>query len=192
VSKQVHTPTLLQLFRQYGYEGLTLSKISQSTGLGKASLYHHFPGGKMEMAQAALCEVDRWLDTTILPILLDAPASGQNSQVIDKFTLMCIETSRFFNEGQNSCLWAVLMLEQASDELFHSQISLALSRWIEAIVNLLVTAGLDKTPAQQRGEDAMVAIQGALIMTHGLRDLAIFDRVLTQIPQQLCQGICNR
>jgi TetR/AcrR family transcriptional regulator, lmrAB and yxaGH operons repressor len=189
VSKQTYAPTLLELFRQYGYEGLTLSKIAQSTGLGKASLYHHFPGGKAEMAQTALCEVDRWLDTTILPILFDAPASDQNSQTLDRLTLMCVETSRFFNEGQNSCLWAVLMLEQASDELFHSQISSALSRWINAIVHLLVTAGLDKTLAQQRGEDAMVAIQGALIMTRGLRDLAIFDRVLKQLPQQLCQGI---
>jgi TetR/AcrR family transcriptional regulator, lmrAB and yxaGH operons repressor len=189
VSKQSHVPTLLKLFRQFGYEGLTLSKISQSTGLGKASLYHHFPGGKAEMAEAALCEVDRWLDTTILPILLDVDASGQNYQTIDKLTLMCIETSRFFHKGQNSCLWAVLMLEQSSDELFHSQISSALSRWIEAIVNLLVTAGLDRTLAQQRGEDAMVAIQGALIMTRGLRDLAIFDRILGQLPQQLCQDI---
>jgi TetR/AcrR family transcriptional regulator, lmrAB and yxaGH operons repressor len=192
VSKQAHIPTLLQLFRQYGYEGLTLSKISQSTELGKASLYHHFPGGKAEMAQAALCEVDRWLDTTILPILLDDPAIGQDCQIIDIFTLMCIETRHFFNEGQNSCLWAVLMLEQASDELFHAQISSALSRWIDAIANILVTAGLDKTLAQQRGEDAMVAIQGALIMTRGLRDLTIFDRVLDRLPQQLCQGICNR
>jgi TetR/AcrR family transcriptional regulator, lmrAB and yxaGH operons repressor len=189
VSKQTYAPTLLELFRQYGYEGLTLSKISQSTGLGKASLYHHFPGGKTEMAEAALCEVDRWLDTTMLPILIEAPVSGQNSQAIDKLTLMCIETSRFFNEGQNSCLWAVLMLEQSSDALFHAQISSALSRWIEAIVNLLVAAGLNRALAQQRGEDALVAIQGALIMTRGLRDLAIFDRVLKQLPQQLCQGI---
>jgi TetR/AcrR family transcriptional regulator, lmrAB and yxaGH operons repressor len=29
---------LLQLFRQHGYDGATLSKISEATGLGKASL----------------------------------------------------------------------------------------------------------------------------------------------------------
>lgn len=37
---------LVKTFRQSGYEGTTLSQISQATGLGKASLYHHFPNGK--------------------------------------------------------------------------------------------------------------------------------------------------
>jgi AcrR family transcriptional regulator len=53
VSKQIHVPILLKLFRQFGYDGVTLSKISQATGLGKASLYHYFPGGKAEMAEVA-------------------------------------------------------------------------------------------------------------------------------------------
>jgi TetR/AcrR family transcriptional regulator, lmrAB and yxaGH operons repressor len=185
VSKQTYIPTLLKLFRQYGYEGVTLAKISQATGLGKASLYHHFPGGKAEMAAAALFEVDRWLETSILEILesQDLP--------IDKFTSMCIETSRFFDRGQNSCLWAVLLLEASSDDLFHDRIRGAFMRWIESISRVLVTAGLSETLARQRGEDAIVAIQGALILCHGLRDFATFDRVLKRLPQQLCEGIDN-
>ncbi len=124
MSKQTHVPMLLKLFRQFGYEGLTLSKISQATGLGKASLYHHFPGGKAEMAGAALTQVNQWLDTVILPIL------DRQDRPIERFQAMCDETNRFFNEGQNSCLWAVLVLEQLSDDLFHSPISWAFSTWI--------------------------------------------------------------
>jgi TetR/AcrR family transcriptional regulator, lmrAB and yxaGH operons repressor len=185
VSKQTYVPTLLQLFRQFGYEGVTLSKIAQATGLGKASLYHHFPGGKAQMAEAALAEVNQWLETNILPILL-----GEEPQMpIDKFTDMCMEVNRFFNGGQNSCLWAVLVMERSSDDLFHAQIRRAFLRWIEAIAIVLIAAGLDENLAKQRGEDAVIAIQGALILCHGLRDFGTFDRVLKQIPQQLCQGI---
>ncbi|WP_315889750.1 TetR/AcrR family transcriptional regulator [Kovacikia minuta] len=54
MSKQAHVSSLLNLFRQFGYDGVTLSKISQATGLGKASLYHHFPGGKDEMVETVL------------------------------------------------------------------------------------------------------------------------------------------
>jgi AcrR family transcriptional regulator len=183
MSKQTYVPTLLKLFRQYGYEGVTISKISQATGLGKASLYHHFPGGKAEMAEAALAQVNQWLETNILEIL------GSREQPLDKFQAMCAATNRFFNEGQNSCLWAGLILEQSSNELFHTQINWAFSRWIEAIANVLVTAGLDETLAKQRGEDAMIAIQGALILCHGLKDFAPFARVLQQLPPQLCAGI---
>jgi AcrR family transcriptional regulator len=183
MSKQTHMPTLLKLFRQFGYEGVTLSKISQETGLGKASLYHHFPKGKAEMAETALTHVNNWLETSILEIL------NRPEPPISKFQSMCEETSQFFNEGQNSCLWAVLVMEQSSDDLFHAQISCAFSQWIEAIAKVLVTAGLDGKLARERGEDAMIGIQGALILSHSLRDFTPFQRVLEQLPKQLCRDI---
>lgn len=61
MSKQTHIPPLLDLFRQFGYDGVTLSKISQATGLGKASLYHHFPGGKDEMVETVLLTLEKGL-----------------------------------------------------------------------------------------------------------------------------------
>jgi TetR/AcrR family transcriptional regulator, lmrAB and yxaGH operons repressor len=183
MSKQTYVPSLLKLFREFGYEGVTLSKISQATGLGKASLYHHFPGGKAQMAEAALVEVNHWLETNILQIL-DRP-----EMPIAKFQSMCEEVSQFFDRGQNSCLWAVLVMQQSSDDLFHPQISWGFSQWIEAIANVLISAGLDETLAKERGEDAMMAIQGALILSHSLKDFAPFQRVLKQLPEQLCQGI---
>ncbi len=188
MSKQTYVPTLLKLFRQFGYEGVTLSKISQATGLGKASLYHHFPGGKTEMAEAALAEANQWLETSILPMLVGAASleKDRKAKPIDTFQSMCEEVNHFFNEGQNSCLWAVLILEQSSDDLFYAQIRQAFSLWIEAIANVLITAGLDETLAKQRGEDAIIAIQGALILSHGLKDFAPFQRILKQLPQQLC------
>ena len=45
---------LIDVFRRCGYDGATLSSISEATGLGRASLYHHFPGGKQEMAAVAI------------------------------------------------------------------------------------------------------------------------------------------
>jgi len=51
---------LVDVVYDYGYDGTTLSVISEATGLGKASLYHHFPGGKEEMAAAVLAHSDRW------------------------------------------------------------------------------------------------------------------------------------
>ncbi len=185
MSKQIYVPILLKLFRQFGYAGVTLAKIAQATGWGKASLYHHFPGGKAAMAAVALADVNQWLETRILPIL----AIDQSRSPIAVFQLMCEETSTFFNAGQNPCLWAVLTMESASDDLFHDEISGAFSRWIAAIANVLVMAGVEPTIAQQRGEDAMIRIQGALIVSRGLRDFAPFQRVLQQLPQQLDQGI---
>ncbi len=194
-TKQSYVPTLLQLFRQFGYEGVTLTKISQATGLGKASLYHHFPGGKAEMAEAALNQANQWLETRILPRLaasatvVESRAENQPDLLLATFQTMCTETEQFFNQGNNACLWAVLVLAQSSDDLFHGKIRDAFAQWIAAIAQVLIAAGLDATLAHQRGEDAMIAIQGALILAHGLHDLAPFQRTLQQLPLQLCRDI---
>ena len=45
---------LFVVFRDRGYEGSSLADLSQATGLGKSSLYHHFPRGKEQMAEAVL------------------------------------------------------------------------------------------------------------------------------------------
>lgn len=190
MSKQTHIPSLLKLFRQFGYEGVTLTKISQETGLGKASLYHHFPKGKAEMAEAALSYVHQCFGDSILKILtVENSSEIHHADAIAKFELMCENLAIFFSEGENSCLWAVLLMEQSSDDLFHEQIYQAFSMWIEAISKVLVAAGLDAKLARERGEDAAIAVQGALIVSHGLKDFSPFQRVLKNLPQQLCRDI---
>ena len=37
---------LTDIFCEYGYDGTSLTILSQNTGLGRASLYYHFPGEK--------------------------------------------------------------------------------------------------------------------------------------------------
>jgi TetR/AcrR family transcriptional repressor of lmrAB and yxaGH operons len=41
-------PLVAEVFRELGYEGTSLSSITDKTGLSKGSLYHFFPDGKEE------------------------------------------------------------------------------------------------------------------------------------------------
>ena len=63
---------LVDLFFRHGYNGTTLSLISSGTGLGRASLYHHFPGGKEEMARAVLEQAEIWGEQHVGRILTDS------------------------------------------------------------------------------------------------------------------------
>lgn len=183
MSKQDYVPTLFNLFRQYGYEGVTLAKIAQATGLGKASLYHHFPGGKAEMAEMALAQANLWLETRVI-VLLASEASP-----LEKFRAMAEAVNQGYGEGHQSCLLAALVLAPASEDLFPAQIHAVFVRWIQAIATVLSTAGLNETLANQRAEDALIAIQGALILSRGLGEIAPFQRIIQQLPAQLCQDI---
>lgn len=180
--KDTYIPCLLQLFRHYGYDGATLARISEATGLGKASLYHHFPGGKDEMVQAVMDYLDAWLAEHVLPTL-----QGDDSAP-EKLQRMCDRLSELYEAGRQPCITATLLLGSARD-LFHDRVQARYSTWIRAVAQVLVDAGLDLTTAQQRGEDMVITIQGSLIVAQGLDNPEVFQRSLKQLPQRLCQNL---
>ncbi|MBD6618859.1 TetR/AcrR family transcriptional regulator [Komarekiella sp. 'clone 1'] len=180
--KDTYIPCLLNLFRQYGYDGATLSKISQQTGLGKASLYHHFPGGKDDMVNAVLNFLESYLEEHILQAL------RSEGTALTRLQKMCAQLSELYEGGQQPCLFAILLMGSARD-IFHTKIQALLRTWIDEIATVLIEAGLDKSLARQRGEDAVIAIQGSLILAQGLNDLAPFQRVVKRLPQELCRDI---
>ena len=63
-----------EVFRAHGYEGASLTLITEATGLGKGSLYHLFPGGKEQMAAEVLADIDAWFELNIYAPLREASA----------------------------------------------------------------------------------------------------------------------
>ncbi|WP_088888952.1 TetR/AcrR family transcriptional regulator [Leptolyngbya ohadii] len=179
--KETYIPDLLRLFRQYGYDGATLAKISEATGLGKASLYHHFPGGKDEMVATVLDYLERWMDENILQALKGT------GDPLSRLQQMGDRVSEVYEGGKQPCLSAILLLGSARD-VFHDRVQSLYQVWIEAIATVLIEAGLNKTVARQRGEDAVIAIQGALILSQGLNNPAPFQRVMQQLSRTLCEN----
>jgi TetR/AcrR family transcriptional regulator, lmrAB and yxaGH operons repressor len=181
-SKQTHVLELLDLFRQFGYDGATLSKISQTTGLGKASLYHHFPGGKDEMVETVLTTLEQGLQQITSEML-----QGEGDATI-RLRKMCDRLNKAYDSGQKPCLLAALMSGSAKD-VFQDRVEKLLQLWIGAIATVLIADGMDETSAQQRGEDGVMMIQGALILAQGLKDPAPFRRIMQQLPEMLCRPV---
>jgi AcrR family transcriptional regulator len=178
MSREEAIAKILKVFRQYGYEGTTLSRLSKATGLGKASLYHYFPNGKEEMAQAVLDFIDEWMRVNIL---MPLRGSGTPS---DRLQAMSKNVDRLYCGGEQTCILAVLSLGEAKD-LFHSQIQHALKSWIDTLAEVLVAADIEPTLARQRAEDAIIQIQGSLVLARGLDDTTPFQRVLKRLPEML-------
>ena len=68
-SKNEVLTILVETFRRDGYDGASIATISKATGLGKSSLYHHFPGGKVDMATQVLGFVHGWIAHQIVATL---------------------------------------------------------------------------------------------------------------------------
>ncbi|MDX1976935.1 MAG: TetR/AcrR family transcriptional regulator [Pseudanabaenaceae cyanobacterium bins.68] len=182
MAKAKYVPCLLGLFRQHGYDGATMAKISEATGLGKASLYHHFPKGKDEMVTTVLDVLQESMQTEILPALKG------NEDLLTRFKNMCDRLSEVYQNGEKPCLFAILLMGSARN-VFHEQIKIIFQTWIDAMTGALLEAGLEQNLAKERAVDAAIAIQGALILAHGLEDTSIFERIVTELPQKLCFGL---
>jgi AcrR family transcriptional regulator len=171
-------PILGEVFRAHGYEGTSLALITQATGLGKGSLYNYFPGGKQQMATEVLAEIDAWFETNIFAPLREADA---RAPAIDA---MIENTSRYFRSGGRVCLVGVFALGATRDQ-FAEQVNDYFLRWHDALAALLRRSGLTAGEARRRSEDAMLTIQGALVMARARDDAGVFSRAMAALRLRL-------
>ena len=171
MSKDTVIPQLREVFRQYGYEGASLSKISEATGLGRASLYHYFPKGKEEMASTVLDRLHADLNEYLLKPL---QAKGDP---LDRVQAMGKTLHQFYNGGQSSCFLDLLSIGEAQP-LFQTAIRQTLTAWIDALTQLLIESGQDAKTASERAEDAIMQIEGSLVLSRCLGKTEPFQRAI--------------
>ena len=169
---------LAEVFREHGYEGASLALIGKATGLGKGSLYHFFPNGKEEMLQAVLVEIERWFEDSVYSPLRD----GDDADAA--ITAMLDETAKYFRSGRRVCLVGALAVTNTRD-LFAQAIRGYFVAWVDALQAALVRQGRDAEQARLLSEDAVLAIQGAIILSRALDDPAVFQRAIDQLHSRL-------
>ncbi|MBB4237457.1 TetR family transcriptional regulator [Rhizobium esperanzae] len=170
-------PLLAEIFREFGYEGTSLSRITERTGIGKGSLYHFFPGGKEEMAAAVLADVDSWFEQTIYQPL----RTGDPRQAI---ATMWTDVSDYFRSGRRICLVGAFALDETR-ERFSTAIGDYFIRWVGALRSALTRAGCPEEEAQTLAEEGVAGIQGALVLSRALDDTAVFARSLQVLAKRL-------
>ena len=152
---------LSDIFRRKGYDGASYSDLMKATGLVKASLYHRFPGGKAEMVDRILSEVDR----------------------VRKIARRLRE---FYKSGQQWCLLDTVTLADSPSTREHARRSMEF--WIDAFARLGRDAGLSPAMARRRSQEAVAAIEGGLIVSRVLGDRRPFLRSLATLPKRLTAG----
>jgi AcrR family transcriptional regulator len=169
---------LSDTFRRQGYDGASLADIGKSTGLGKSSLYHYFPGGKEEMAAEVLAELERQLEEVLFAPLREPGAPAR------KLARMLDGLNAFYDGGRKACL--LERLSASADRYrFQRPLHAIFRRWIESMEGLARDAGVAPSVARARAEDAVVRIEGALVLSAGTGDPKPFARALAAIRGSL-------
>ncbi len=169
---------LMSVLRRTGYDGASLAELSKATGLGKSSLYHHFPEGKDDMVRAVLDHLETQLIATVFaPLRIAGDAH-------DRLTTMADALDAFYAHGNESCVLAQLVLG-TTRERFREQLTRIFTEWTGAIARVLTDAGLSRALARRRAEDAVLRVEGALVVASGLDDVGVFTRTLRSLPNDL-------
>lgn len=166
---------ILAAFRRYGYEGSSLSRLSEATGLGRSSLYHYFPNGKEDMASAAMAAVGAWFTQHVLSTLDSRePSAIRLQRFAGKLT-------EYYANGMAPCLMDVFTIGEAGS-LFQQHLGGRMRALMALLAGVAEEAGMDKVEAAVRAENAVVAIQGSLIVSRALDSNGPFLRMIENFP----------
>lgn len=178
---------LAEVFRAHGYEGTSLSLITDATGLGKGSLYNLFPRGKEQMAEEVIAHIDGWFEREVF-----APLRADKSG--DGIARMFDAVDRYFESGGRVCLVGVFALGAARDH-FGKAVRGYFKAWEAALAGAL-RQDLPAAEARQRAEDILLGIQGALVLARANDDKGVFTRALKRLrklarqPSTRPRGAC--
>jgi TetR/AcrR family transcriptional repressor of lmrAB and yxaGH operons len=170
--------SLISVFRKHGFEGASLTRFTEESGLIKASLYHRFPEGKEQMALAALSEVDRIF---ALHVLAPLEAEGDPLQ---RLKLVAKRLDAFYEGGTRACLLETLSSE-GTPPTVRAHVKRTLEFWIGQFAKVCREAGIGAKESRIRAEGAVAAIEGALVVSRAQGDGQEFRRCLQSLPDRL-------
>ena len=170
-SKEEIVDRLFAVFRDRGFDGASLADLSRATGLGKSSLYHHFPRGKEQMAEAVLARATGLIDLAIL----EEARSGMPLKVRLRKIVTSLE--QIYSGGRTPCVLGQLATA-AIGSTARKHLRQAFEHWIRAVAELAGEAGMPAGRAKKFAEDWVASLQGSLILQAATGDAGPFERAL--------------
>jgi TetR/AcrR family transcriptional regulator, lmrAB and yxaGH operons repressor len=187
-SRDAFVETTGRLLRRQGYAATGLNEIVARSGAPRGSLYFHFPGGKEQLALAAMERAGEQLRDAITAILGSSDDLGEALARLLDALAAGLERSGY----RDGCPIATVALEAASDsEPLRTTASAAFNSWLLALEQRLCSDGFAPAAARQRALLVLSAIEGALILARATRDLAPLTAVRDELVTLASDG-CPR
>lgn len=165
---------IARTFRANGFHGTTLSVVSERTGLGRSSIYHHFGRGKVEMAQRSLDTVDIFIG--VMGQTIRAPDVSPQA----KWETIEAMLRAHYERGRLGCLLAVFALDDVPEDL-RLRTKVLFDHWLDAMADLHRAGGASAASARRQAERSVGALQGALVLSQALASSDPFEWTLAEI-----------
>jgi AcrR family transcriptional regulator len=169
------------LFQERGYAATSFQDVIARSGAPRGSIYHHFPGGKEELAIEAL----RWYSERTTALMRQKMQEGTAVEAVAGFLAISREALRK-SDFRAGCPVAGVALDLAEgDDALHAAVAAAFEDWRGVLAAAFERDGA--TPAKARRLAAFVyaALEGALMLARAQRDLRPMDDVTAELLDHL-------
>lgn len=154
------------LFRENGYSGTGFRDVIEHSGAPRGSIYHHFPGGKEQLAAETLAWAAAVMERRIAP-------AAQNGDPIATLTVF-VDSWREVLEDSNfraGCPLVAVAAEADAGSAAIDAAAAAFTRWQDLIARTLLDAGVSRTDARRLATTVVAAIEGAILLCRVRRDI---------------------
>ena len=155
-----------QLLRERGYTGTGFREVIALTGAPRGSIYHHFPGGKAQLAGEAVDYVGGLARGAIEASLAD----GDPITALRAFVELW--RAEFERSGRRAGCPIVAVAAESHDdapELLDAAAA-AFAQWEDAFARSLHRAGVARTRAHRLSALVVSGVEGAIVLSRAKRD----------------------
>lgn len=150
--------TTIDLLRGWGLAGAGINDIVRESGAPKGSVYHHFPGGKLQLASEALVLYAGRVRVFIGEALASRSAPADKIQALFEAFARRVEAADY----RRSCAVGAVSLDLGEDiESLRGVLADALQAWMQEIAAQVDLGSAERTRAF--AGLVMTAIEGAYV-----------------------------
>ncbi|GAB3869666.1 TetR/AcrR family transcriptional regulator [Kibdelosporangium lantanae] len=157
------------LFRERGVAGTSLADVVEHSGAPRGSIYHHFPGGKNQLAE----EATRWAGGVITRMV--ARAGDDPVAMIRGF--LAFWRSELTRDFQTSCPVVAAALASAESQGAYDAAGEVFTDWTKIVADTLTNQGIASSRATSTASLIICSIEGAVVVARARRSLDPLDRV---------------
>lgn len=169
-TKQRMVETAAGLLQAGGQSAAAFTEVLAASGAARGAIYHHFPGGKTELARDAV----EWTGRRVRAELAAIEASDPDA-VVAGF-LICVRPVVARATAGMSCAVAAVTVESAQlQQILTDAVRNAFESWIDELEAQLCGAGASQPAARRTAMLMITFLEGTQILCRALGDMTPFD-----------------
>lgn len=170
----------ITLFRERGVAATSLRDVVAHSGAPRGSIYHHFPGGKAQLAEEATQRAGDFIGALLARLVTGDDPDRAVGRFVDYWSGAL--TSSDYRDG---CPVAAAALSEDDTDAARAAAGVAFGQWESALSAALRERGLPAARSESLASLVVCSIEGALIVARARRSREPLRRVGAELRSLL-------